>query len=129
ELDQGPEGLRLQGWAAHLPALLAAVRGAAPAGAESHAGEMPIRRLLRRLPEQLPLPVAGEQALLVGPAQLAGYLPGLGEARASPGAPPELGAGHHWRRLPEAGGDAALLLFCPLPPTLQAAARWLGPWL
>jgi coenzyme PQQ biosynthesis probable peptidase PqqF len=129
ELSQGPEGLRLQGWAAHLPALLTAVRGAAPAGAESHAGEMPIRRLLRQLPEQLPLPVAGEQALLVGPVELAGHLPGLGEARASLGAPPELGAGRHWRHLPGSGGDAALLLFCPVPPAQQAAARWLGPWL
>lgn len=130
-LSDGPEGLRLQGWAAHLPALLAALWSAAPAGPEQHAGEMPIRQLLRQLPQQLaPASApAGIQALLVGPPGLAERLPGLDGARASHGAPPALGASRHWRRLPGTDGNAALLLFCPVPPAWQAAVRWLGLWL
>ncbi|UQY36467.1 pyrroloquinoline quinone biosynthesis protein PqqF [Pseudomonas fulva] len=39
---------------------------------------------------------------------------------------PSSQAGRRWRQVGTAGSEAALLLFCPLPPELQAAGRLLG---
>lgn len=112
--------------------------------------QMPIRRLLQQLPrvlagldeEGMDLPRQTDwcdsrwHGLLVGPDGLAERL--AAELVLLPGTPalvaPALAATGR-RRLDyqgPAGGDAALLLFCPQPessPAGEAAWRWLGHWL
>ncbi len=111
--------------------------------------QMPIRRLLQMLPRAL---VGASEAssvsqtgmdwrescwhgLLVGPEELAGKL--AAELLLLPGIAQQPGLRHttEWRAVDcvgAAGGDSALLLFCPQPEqTLEAEAawRWLGQWL
>lgn len=100
--------------------------------------DMPVRQLMRALPEFFVAPCAGSlrwDGLLVGGddawhrASLGGALRGL------PGAPSvfepirRLPAGRQFHAMTGSGTDAALLLFCPVPalePLGEAALRCLG---
>lgn len=102
---------------------------------ERSASDLPIRRLLGALPSILAGPgkvepdwaAARWDALALG-TELPASAASLGEPATCPLLPPPLDAGRHWHR--GAGeGEAALLLFCPLPDrsvTCEAAWRLLA---
>lgn len=143
-----PWELRLQGWAAALPAVLEQALGRLTAERDNGrpAPAVPpepmlIRQLLKVLPERLaavtPLTEIAEgprwQALACGlprttQASLAAVTPPPQPQAGPPGEPPSF-TGRHWH--PEHSTDAqqALLLFCPQPdarPTTEAAWRLLA---
>ncbi|WP_273808113.1 MULTISPECIES: pyrroloquinoline quinone biosynthesis protein PqqF [unclassified Pseudomonas] len=143
-----PWELRLQGWAAALPAVLEQALGRL-----THALELPralpetsiepmlIRQLLKVLPERLTraTPPTGNEA---GPRwhALACGLPTAAQAslaaltppprpQAGPLGEPHGFTGRHWHPEPSADAQQALLLFCPQPdarPTTEAAWRLLA---
>jgi predicted Zn-dependent peptidase len=140
--------LRLQGWAAALPAVLEQALGRLTAERDNSRPvpavppePMLIRQLLKVLPERLaavtPLTEIAEgprwQALACGlprttQASLAAVTPPPQPQAGPPGEPPSF-TGRHWH--PEHSTDAqqALLLFCPQPdarPTTEAAWRLLA---
>lgn len=110
--------------------------------------QMPIRRLLQRLPRVLAgldeddadLPMQTDwrdsrwHGLLVGPDALAERM--AADLGLLPGSPAFVAPAATERRRRDyqgpSGGDSALLLFCPQPeltPAGEAAWRWLGQWL
>ncbi|KTT51484.1 pyrroloquinoline quinone biosynthesis protein PqqF [Pseudomonas oryzihabitans] len=138
-----PWELRLQGWAAALPAALEQTLERlvdeldAPRPAPVTPPEpMLIRQLLKVLPERLPAVTPGSgdgspawQALTCGlplaaQTALASIAPPP-QPRAVPlGEPPRF-SGRHWQLEPSADAQQALLLFCPQPAALPATeAAW-----
>ncbi|MDO9623973.1 MAG: pyrroloquinoline quinone biosynthesis protein PqqF [Pseudomonas sp.] len=154
---QGPAGLLPAVMQQALPALLCPAPGAwrqrqreARHAMAQEQAELPLRQLLRRLPE-LFAPPAGECAALtpqrLGEHYLQARFDGLGvgvdvagqaaieglfssvTALRAPDGPQALSGGRYWQEVTIDCSDSALLLFCPLPATdavTEAAWRLLA---
>lgn len=143
---RGPQAAVIRSVALALEQLRSASSATAPSEAVSAPATLPIRALLAHLPEALSNPPPGAQRTLRSDdalwtdahwhAQANGFDPAALQALATamqavPGQPAAGGfaqpaLSRRWQQVATSGSEHALLVFCPLLPSQQAAGRLLA---